>query len=126
LDDGVRLSPLVRNLVILGVIALAIVVLNQETSLVTAAILLRVAFFIAIAVAAYLFWRDFARREIQLWPSRAQYVFYGAVALFVVDLGWFFLWGVGGGPDALAFFLVAGACVYAAFRTWRHQTTYGG
>jgi uncharacterized membrane protein YgdD (TMEM256/DUF423 family) len=120
-----RISPLVRNLLILGVVALAIVVLNQETSLVTASILLRFAFFIAIAVAAYLMWRDFGRREIAVWPTRAQYVFYGAVALLVVDLGWFFVWGVSGGPDALVFFLVAGACIYAGFRTWRHQTTYG-
>jgi len=120
----VNVSPLVRNLAILAVVSLAIVVLNQQTSLVTAALLLRVAFFLAIAVAAYLMWRDFGRREISLWPSRQQWVFYGAVALFVVDLGWFFVWGVNG-RDALAFFLVAGACVYAAVRTWRDQSRYG-
>jgi len=120
----VNVSPLVRNLLILGVISLAIVVLNQETSLVTAALLLRVAFFLAIAVTAYLMWRDFGRREISLWPGRQQWVFYGAVGLFVVDLGWFFVVGVSG-ADALAFFLVAGACVYAAVRTWLDQTRYG-
>ena len=119
-----NISPLVRNLAILGVIALAIVVLNQEQSLVTASMLLRVAFFIAIAVVAYFFWRDFGRREISTWPSRQQWVFYGAVALFVVDLGWYFVRGVSG-RDALAFFLVAGACVYAGVRTWRDQTRYG-
>jgi hypothetical protein len=117
-------SPLVRNLLILAAVSLAIVALNQQTSLVTASLLLRVAFFIAIAVAAYFMWRDFGRREISMWPARQQWVFYSAVALFVVDLGWFFLIGVTG-PDALVFFLVAGACVYAAIRTWREQSTYG-
>ena len=53
-------------------------------------------------------WRDFGRREIELWPRRAQWVFYGAVALLVVDLGWFFLTPLNG-LDALAFFLVAAA-----------------
>ena len=119
-----NISPLVRNLLILGVVALAIVVLNQQQSLVTASLLLRVAFFIAMGVAAYFMWRDFGRREISTWPSRQQWVFYGAVGLFVVDLGWFFVRGVSG-RDALAFFLVAGACVYSAFRAWRDQTHYG-
>ena len=119
-----NVSPLVRNLLILAVISLGIVVLNQETSLVTAALLLRVAFFLAIAVAAYMMWRDFGRREISLWPSRQRWVFYAAVALVVVDLGWFFVWGVTG-RDALAFFLVAGVCVYAGVRTWRDQSRYG-
>ena len=121
-----NVSPLVRNLLILAAIAVAIVLLNQETSLVTAAILLRVAFFIAVAVAAYLMWRDFGRREIATWPDAQQWIFYGAVALLVVDLGWYFLVGVYGGPDALVFFLVAAACIYAGVRTWRRQTTYGG
>ena len=65
-------------------------------------------------------WRDFGRREIALWPTRAQRIFYGAIGLFVVDLGWYFVRGVSG-LDALVFFLVAGACIYAAVRTWRDQ-----
>ena len=119
------MSPLVRNLLILAAVSVAIVLLNQETSLITATILLRVAFFIAIAVAAYFFWRDFGRREISTWPDRQQYVFYAACGLFLLDLGWFFF-SRPQGRDALAFFLVAGACVYSAVQTWRRQTTYGG
>jgi hypothetical protein len=119
-----RISPFLRNLGILALISLVIVVLNLESSLVTASMLLQVAFFIAIAFVAYMLWRDFGRREITLWPRRAQWVFYGAVALLVVDLGWFFL-GSLSGRDALAFLLVAAACVYAAIRTWRDQHRYG-
>src|SRR4051812_29425840 len=118
------ISPFVRNLAILAVVSLLVLVLNLQTSLITAAILLRVAFFLAIAFVAYMLWRDFGRREIELWPRRAQVVFYGAVALLVVDLGWFFVTSLSG-LDALAFFLVAAACGYAAFRTWREQHRYG-
>ena len=119
-----RIPPFARNLAILALIALAIVLLNLETSLATASVLLRVAFFLAIAFVAYMAWRDFGRREIELWPRRAQVVFYGAVALLVVDLGWFFLASLRG-LDALAFFLVLAACVYAAVRTWRSRHHYG-
>jgi hypothetical protein len=119
-----NISPLVRNLLILAAVALVIVVLNLEQSLVTASVLLRIAFFIVIGVVAYFMWRDFGRREIGTWPSRQQYVFYAAVALFVVDLGWYFIRGVSG-RNALAFFLVAGASIYAGVRTWLDQTRYG-
>lgn len=117
-----RIPPFARGMLVIAAIAAAIVALNLETSLSTAALLVRVAFFLAVALVAYMLWRDFGRREISLWPSRAQWVFYGAVGLFVVDLGWYFVRGVSG-PAALVFFLVAGGCIYAAVRTWRDQRT---
>lgn len=115
-----NLSPFVRNLLILALVALVVVVANLEIALATVGALLRIAFFIAIAVVAYFFWRDFGRREIETWPARAAWVFYAAIGLFVCDLGWW-LFGHPQGPNALAFFLVAGACIYAAIRTWREQ-----
>jgi hypothetical protein len=111
------MTPFVRNLLILAAVAVAIVALNAQTALATASTLLRFAFFIVIGVVAYFFWRDFARREIDLWPSRQQWLFYSAVGLFVVDLGWF-LFAHPQARDALAFFIVAGICVYVAVRTW--------
>jgi hypothetical protein len=114
------MSPLVRNLLILAALALVIVVFDQQTALVTAGTLLRFAFFIAIAVVAYFYWRDFARREIETWPSRAQWVIYASVGLLVVDVGWWLTASLAG-RDALVFILVAAACVYAAVRTWREQ-----
>ena len=114
------MTPFIRNLLILGVVALAIVILNAETALATASTLIRFAFFIAIAVVAYFFWRDVGRHEIELWPSQRQWVFYGAVALFVVDIGWWLI-DHPSGRDALAFILVAAACIYAAVRIWRDQ-----
>jgi hypothetical protein len=118
-----RISPFARGMLIIAAIALLVVVLNLETSLATAALLVRVAFFLAIAFAAYMLWRDFGRHEIGIWQARQQWVFYGAVGLLVVDLGWWFLSSMSG-LDALVFFLVAGACVYAAVRTWREQRRY--
>jgi hypothetical protein len=118
-----RISPFLRGMLLIAAFALVIVVLNLETALSTAALLVRVAFFLAIALVAYLYWRDFGRREIGFWESRRQWVFYGAVALFVVDLAWMFVAGLSG-LNALAFFLVAAACVYAAVRTWRSQRRY--
>jgi hypothetical protein len=87
---------------------------------ITAGLLLRVAFIIAIAVVAYFYWRDFGRREISTWPQRAAWVFYAAVALLVVDIGWWMLGGLAG-RDLLVALLVAVACGYAGYRTWRDQ-----
>jgi hypothetical protein len=120
----VNISPFVRNLAILAAVAAVIMVLNLQTSLITAAILLRFAFFLAIAFAVYMLWRDFGRREIDLWPRRQQVVFYGAAGLLLVELGWLFI-QTPGGLDALAFVLVAVACVYAGVRIWREQQRYG-
>jgi len=114
------MSPFLRNVLILAGVSVVVLVLNLEVALVTVGLLVRIAFLIAIAVVAYMFWRDFARREISTWPTRAQWVIYGAVALLVVDLVWFFL-GSPSGPDALAFFVVAIVCVFAGWRTWRDQ-----
>jgi uncharacterized membrane protein YfcA len=118
-----KVSPFLRNLAILAAIAVVIVVLNAETALATAAVLLRIAFFIAIAVVVYFFWRDFGRREIGTWSDHAQRVFYAACALLVVDIGW---WVVSApqGADALISIVVAAICAYVGVRTWREQRRY--
>jgi len=115
-----RINPFVRNLAILAAIAVVVVVLNQETALATAGTLMRFAFVIAIAVVAYFFWRDLGRREIQTWPTRQAVIFYCAVALLVVDIGWFMLSSLAG-RDELTFFVVLAVCLYVGIRTWRDQ-----
>jgi hypothetical protein len=114
------MTPFIRNLGILAIVALAIVVLNQETALVTAATLLRFAFVIVIGVVAYFYWRDFGRHEIETWPAHASRVFYAAVALLFVDVAWYAAVGIRG-RDILAFLAVAAICVYVGFKTWRAQ-----
>jgi ABC-type nickel/cobalt efflux system permease component RcnA len=119
----VNVSPFLRNLAILAVVAVVVVVFNQETALATAGTLLRIAFFIVIGVVAYFFWRDIGRQEIGTWPDRAARLFYAAVGLFVLDIGWYLVIGVSG-RNALAFFVVAGICAYVGVRTWRDQKNY--
>jgi len=119
-----RLNPFWRNLGILALVALLVVFLNQEGAVGVAGALVRLAFFVAIAVVAYFFWRDFGRREIATWPGRAQGVFYAAIGLLVVDLGVWFTRSPSG-RDALAFIVVAAASGYAAVRTWLDQQRLG-
>jgi hypothetical protein len=116
-------TPFVRNLLILAAVAIVIVVLNLEVAVITVGLLLRIAFIIAIAVVAYLYWRDFGRREISTWSQRATVVFYAAVALLIIDIGWWMLTEPQG-RDLLVAILVAAACGYAGYRTWRDQQTY--
>jgi Na+/melibiose symporter-like transporter len=115
-----NISPFIRNLLILAVIAAAVVILNQEVALSVVGALVRVAFFIAIAVVAYLFWRDFGRREISVWPGRQQAVIYASVVLLVVDLGVWFT-NPPSGRIALALIVVGAISVYAGVRTWLNQ-----
>ena len=116
------MTPFLRNLLILAGVAVVIVLLNLEVAVLTASILLRIAFIIAIAVVAYFYWRDIGRREISTWPQRAAYVFYAAAALLLVDIGWWTLGRLQGRDLVVAIFVAAG-CVYAAYRTWRDQQT---
>jgi hypothetical protein len=118
-----RISPFMRGMAIIALIALAVVVLNLQTSVNTADTLVRFAFYVAIGLVAYLLWRDFGRREIGVWPQRSQRVFYAAVGVFLVDIGWYFAMSLHG-RNLLAFLIVAVACVYAAVKTWRDQHHY--
>lgn len=119
-----RINPTVRGLAIVAVVAIVIVILQLQATLVALGVLLRIAFFIAIAVVLYLLWRDRLRWEIETWGSRAKWVFYGAGALALADLGVYF-WRGATGLDAVAFLVVLAVCVFAMVRTWRDQRTYG-
>ena len=118
-----EMNPFVRGLLIVGVVALVVVALQLQATLVALSMILRIAFFLAVAFFLYLLWRE-RRDDIGGWPGRARAVFYGAVALAVVSVGLFFWFGVSG-LSALAFVLILVACGYAIFRVWREQHTYG-
>jgi hypothetical protein len=116
------MNPTLRGFLIIAAIAVVVVVLSLEEVLATVGGLLRIAFFLAIAFFLFLLWRE-RRSDIEAWSDLSQRVFYGAAILAVVDIGAFI--GLSpSGPDALAFFLVLGACVYAAVRTWREEHRY--
>jgi amino acid transporter len=111
-----------RGFLIIGLIALVVLVLSLQSVLATVGGILRIAFFLAIAFFVFLIWRE-KRGDIEVWKDRSRNVFYAAIVLAVVDIGAF----IGlrpNGRDALAFFLVLGACAYAAVRVWRDEHTY--
>ncbi|HZG34512.1 MAG TPA: hypothetical protein VEY87_01585 [Gaiellaceae bacterium] len=117
------LNPAVRGFLLIALVAGVVVVLSLDEVLATVGGLLRIAFFLAIAFFLFLLWRE-RRSDIETWSERSRWVFYGAVGLAVVDIGAY----IGlrpNGRDALAFFLVLGACVYAAVRTWRGEHQFG-
>jgi amino acid transporter len=117
-----EMNSTLRGFLIIALIAAVVVVLSLEEVLATVGGLLRIAFFLAVAFFLFLLWRE-RRSDIETWGERSRRVFYAAIILAVVDIGAF----VGlrpGGRDALAFFLVLGACAYAAVRIWRDEHRY--
>jgi small-conductance mechanosensitive channel len=117
-----RINPFLRGLLILAAIAGLIVVFQLEQTLSALYILARVAFVLAIAYFIFLTWRE--RREgISMWSRRAQWVFYGAAILAVVDVGVYW-YGGAVGFEIFAFVAVLALCGIAMWRTWRDQHTY--
>ena len=120
-----EMNPTVRGLLIIALIAVVIVALSLEQTLVSLYLIAQIAFFLAVAFVLYLLWRDRLRHEIGTWARRPTLVFYGAFALILVDLGAFFWPGRStAGPDALAFLLVLGLCGFSMYRVWRDERTY--
>jgi hypothetical protein len=117
-----NMNPMLRGLLLIAAFALVIVVLNLQGSVLAISMLLRIAFFLAVAFFVYLLWRE-RREDIGGWSDRAQRVFYGAALLIVVDLGAFF-WRGASGIGALAFILVLVLCGFSMFRVWRDEHTY--
>jgi hypothetical protein len=117
-----RMNPTLRGFLIIAAIAVAIVLLRLEVTLVALLIVARIAFFLAIAFFVFLMWRE-RREEIGQWSIRARVVFYGAALLLVVDLGanWY---GGAHGVQILAFLAVLVLCGFAMYRTWRDQHRY--
>jgi small-conductance mechanosensitive channel len=117
------MNPTLRGFLIIVAIVTAVIVLNQQNTVVSLLILARIAFFLAIAFFVYLLWRE-RRSDISTWPGRAQFAFYGGALLIVAALGMFFFSGISG-RNALAFFLILGLSAFSMFRVWRDQHTYG-
>jgi hypothetical protein len=116
------MNPFVRGMLIVGLVALVIVVLQLYQTLFALQLLARIAFFLAIAFFIYLVWRE-RRGEIAMWSRRGQVVFYGGALLIIAALGTYFLIGASG-PDALALLLVLGLAGFSMFRVWRDERAY--
>jgi small-conductance mechanosensitive channel len=119
-----RLNPTLRGFAIIVLIAVVITVLNLQTALNSLILLAQIAFFLAIAFFLYLLWRD-RRDEISTWAARSRAVFYGAVALAVLNVAASIVTDYpSGGLETLVFVAVLVACGYSLWRTWRREHTY--
>jgi hypothetical protein len=120
-----NINPTLRGFLIIIAVAAGITALQLQVALDAVLIILRVLFLIAIGFLLYTLWRN-NRTEIEVWPRRAQVVFYGAAVLAVVDVAAAFVTPFpAGGLEALVFFLVLAACAFAMIRVWRDQHSYG-
>jgi hypothetical protein len=120
-----RINPTLRGFAIIVLIAVVITVLNLQTALSSLILIAQIAFFLAIAFFLYLLWRE-RREEISVWGTRSRVVFYGAVALAVVNVGVAIATNYpDGGLETLVFVAVLAACGYSLWRIWRQEHTYG-
>ena len=118
LDD----HPTIRGFAIIALVALVVVALSLQPTLVALFLIARIAFFLAIAFFVYLVWRE-RRADIAVWPRRAYAAFYGAAIVVVVAFGYYVLNGASG-PDGEAFLVILALCGFSMWRVWRDQHHY--
>ena len=131
-----RMNPTLRGFLIIAAVAVAIVVLRLQITLVALLVVARIAFILAIAFFVYLMWRE-RRGEIAQWPRRAQvgigllllsdhrraadrlHYLYGTLSLLAVLAPW--MYAPAERRGRLAWFtgatLVAGALAVRAYLT---------
>ena len=117
------MNPTLRGFLIIAGIALIVIVLNLYVALASLFLIAQIAFFLAIAFFLYLFWRD-RRSEIETWPGRVRFAFYGGAFLILVALAVYFTVGASG-PQALALLVTIALSGVAMWRAGTSQHTYG-
>jgi len=118
-----RIPPLARGLGIVALIALVVVVLSLEPVVATVGGILRIAFFLAIALFLFMIWRE-RRGDLEAWADWSRKLFYAAVVLAVVAIGLMIGYGLPASRDAFALVVVLGACAYVIVRVWRIEHRY--
>ncbi len=120
-----NVSPTLRGFGIIVLITAVITALQLQVGLEVILLFLNILFLLALAYVLFLLWRS-RREEISMWSRRSQFVFYGAAALALVNIGLSFtdFWPVGG-FETLVFLFVLGAAGFAMWRVWRDEHTYG-
>jgi hypothetical protein len=121
----VNISPSLRAFGILVLIAAVITALQLGTGLVVILIFLQILFLLAIAYVLFMLWRR-RREEIAMWSRRSRLVFYGGAALAMAAVGLALSpWFPNSGLETIVFLAALVGGVFAMWRVWRDEHTYG-
>jgi hypothetical protein len=118
-------SPSLRAFGILVLIAAIFTALQIGAGLEVILAFLQILFLVAIAYVLFVLWLR-RREEIASWSRRSQVVFYGGAALAIAAVGLAFSpWFPTSGLDAVVFILAVAIGIFAMWRVWRDEHTYG-
>jgi hypothetical protein len=115
--------PTLRGFLVIAAVVLVIMLLNLYTAAAAIGMLLRIAFFLAVAFFLFLMWRD-RREEISTWSRREIVVFYGSAFLILGVIGLYF-WHGWPGYEELGFIAVVACAGFAMWRVWRDRHNLG-
>jgi hypothetical protein len=119
------INPTARAFAILVLIAAIITALQLQVGLEVILLFLQALFLVAIAYMLFVLWRR-RRGDIAMWSTRSQVVFYGGAGLALADIGLAFTpWFPTTGLESVVFLLALAAGVFAMWRVWRDEHTYG-
>ena len=118
-------SPSLRGFAILVLIAAVVTALQIGAGLEIILLFLQVIFLLAIAYVLFMLWRR-RREEIAMWSLRSRLVFYGGAALAVTAVGLAFSpWFPNTGLETIVFLAALAGGLFAMWRVWRDEHTYG-
>lgn len=118
-------SPSLRGFGILVLIAAVVTALQIGAGLEVILVFLQVLFLLAIAYVLFMLWRR-RREEIAEWSLRSRLVFYGGAALAIAALGLAFSpWFPNSGLETIVFLAALVGGVFAMWRVWRDEHSYG-
>jgi hypothetical protein len=120
-----NVSPSLRAFGILVLIAAVITALQLGTGLVVILIFLQILFLLAIAYVLFILWRR-RREEIAMWSLRSRLVFYGGAVLAMAAVGLALSpWFPNSGLETIVFLAALAGGLFAMWRVWRDEHTYG-
>jgi len=121
----VSVSPSLRAFGVLVLIAAVVTALQIGAGLEIILLFLQVLFLLAIAYVLFMLWRR-RREEIAMWSLRSRLVFYGGAALAVTAVGLAFSpWFPNTGLETIVFLAALAGGLFAMWRVWRDEHTYG-
>lgn len=118
-------SPSLRAFGVLVLIAAVVTALQIGAGLEIILIFLQILFLLALAYVLFMLWRR-RREEIAMWSLRSRVVFYGGAALAVAAVGLALSpWFPNSGLETIVFLAALVGGVFAMWRVWRDEHTYG-